>query len=611
MADSSRFFGRGDMFGFIRQQLFAERRNHAPALIGQRGVGKTSILLQLPTHLDARTLTTYIDLSQVRFDEPGGLLAVMADGAREALDTAGISTFRLPPVPDEAPPEGFEQWFGETYLETVLSALRRARQLVFLFDETASLFDALDNGLVPADLPDFLSQLLARDDRLKMLFTLDLADEARAERFTPLADPLLHVRVPYLPPADSEALIRQPSEPFYVVNDDAASAIMTLTGGYPYALHVANQLIFELSASRDHSESVTVADVRVILPQAIAAMDGLYRPVWDRATISEQQIMAGLAVLSENSGGRAVPLVDLRAWLRREADVALDSDNNSLTAVLRRLEYRDILRATPGYGYAFTTGLQQQWLYLYGRLPVLSYSAPSPTSSVPRKRQSIVPTIIILALIGIIGIGLIIGISHLTGNSASGAAQGTPTVTLGVDLLATRYAIDATHTQEAMPTATNTNTATATFTATVTASATDTASATNTATATSTASSTATLTATASPTLTVTPSATNTITATPDPTATASITPSLTATAVRSPTPRPTVTPSQTATLTATSTATLTATGTPSSTSSPTLNRSNSPLPSATAAAANATNTAGPPVTIGVQPTHRLPTASP
>src|SRR5579859_6419155 len=90
MADPARFYGREDIFAFIRQQLYAERRARAVALIGRRGVGKTSILFQLPQHLDARTLTAYIDLSRVAFDEPGGLLIAMADAGRAALDAAGI-----------------------------------------------------------------------------------------------------------------------------------------------------------------------------------------------------------------------------------------------------------------------------------------------------------------------------------------------------------------------------------------------------------------------------------------------------------------------------------------------------------------------------------------
>src|SRR5579859_3666792 len=90
LSDPTRFYGREAVFAFIRQQLYAERRARAVALIGRRGIGKTSILLQLPQHLDARTLTAYIDLSRVAFDEPGGLLAVMADAGRAALDAAGI-----------------------------------------------------------------------------------------------------------------------------------------------------------------------------------------------------------------------------------------------------------------------------------------------------------------------------------------------------------------------------------------------------------------------------------------------------------------------------------------------------------------------------------------
>src|SRR5436305_992252 len=99
--DPARFFGRDEVFAFIRQHLIAGRRAQAVALIGQRGTGKTSVLLQLPNRIEARFVTAYIDLADIRFSEVGGLFATMADAARQALDDAGLSTYRLPPMPED------------------------------------------------------------------------------------------------------------------------------------------------------------------------------------------------------------------------------------------------------------------------------------------------------------------------------------------------------------------------------------------------------------------------------------------------------------------------------------------------------------------------------
>src|SRR4051812_42522645 len=99
--DPALFFGREDVFAFIRQRLIAGRRAQAIAIIGQRGMGKTSVLLQTSQQIEARYLTAYIDLSAVRFDEGGGLFAARADSARQPREGAGLSPSRLPPLPQE------------------------------------------------------------------------------------------------------------------------------------------------------------------------------------------------------------------------------------------------------------------------------------------------------------------------------------------------------------------------------------------------------------------------------------------------------------------------------------------------------------------------------
>jgi len=602
--DPTRFFGRTDVFGFIQQQLIVEHHPHAIGLIGQRGIGKTSLLLQLPTQLGARTLIAYIDLSRVAYDEAGGLLSAMADAARAAFDVVGISTYRLPATPEHVSATELESWFAETYLAVTLSALHNNRRLLFAFDETAALFDALDRHDVNADLPDFLSRLLAHDERLNMLFTLDAADEPRADAFAPLADPLLRRRVSYLDNGAAASLTRQPAAPYYQLQDEAVNAIVALTGGSPFLLHVVNRLLFELSELRGHRGLITLADVRSILPNAIAEADALLRPAWERATSGEQMALAVLAALTETSGGRPIQLDDVRGWLLRESEAPVEE--TSLAATLRRLEYREVIRTFASRRYTFASGLQQQWLLIHG--------TPPPTAAAPLIAAGVSPRRLAVPLIMMIVVGaclvLLIGRLALGAVNIAAAAQ-SPTVTLGLNLAATQHAIDATNTQLAIPTATPTFTPTATFTATATATRTHTATTTPTWTAspthTFTPTHTPTRTATASATATITdsPTVTNTVSRTPSPvppsttfttpplvptsTPTASITRTvrntntITATASLTATPLPSNTPTASITLTATATATpipspsLTPTASDTATDTPTVTPTGTP----------------------------------
>lgn len=382
--DPSRFFGRDAIFAFIRQQLVAERRTRAAAIIGQRGIGKTSLLMQLPVQLDTRTLVAYIDLSRVEYGEIGGLLPVMADAARAALETIGVSTYRLPATPEGASGAELETWFADTYLDVTLSALRQNRRLMFVFDETAALFAAIERQAINVNILEFLSALLARDERMTLLFALDTRDEARADEFALLADPMLRQRVSYLDQSEAETLIRRPAAPFYKLHDEAVGAILALCGGFPYLLHVVNRLIFERSAARDHMGAITVGDVQAILPQAIANADVRLRPAWEGAALNEQRALVALSALTEANGGKPIRLDEVRAWLIRETEEPLDE--TSLAATLRRLEYDEVIRTFASRRYLFATGLQQQWLLIYGDVPDVPPGLPPivSTNAAPR-----------------------------------------------------------------------------------------------------------------------------------------------------------------------------------------------------------------------------------
>src|SRR5258708_22210318 len=120
-SDPALFYGHDDVLAFIRQRLMGGRRPQALGIIGQRGMGKASTLLQVASRVEARYVTAYIDLADVRYEAVGGLFATMADAARQALDAAGVSTHPLPPLPNE-PGLALTARFSGTYLNVTLSA---------------------------------------------------------------------------------------------------------------------------------------------------------------------------------------------------------------------------------------------------------------------------------------------------------------------------------------------------------------------------------------------------------------------------------------------------------------------------------------------------------
>ncbi len=447
--DPSMFFGRETVFTLIRQRLVGGRRPQAVGIIGQRGMGKTSTLLQVRHQIESRYVTAYLDLGEVHFEEVGGLFVAMADAARLAFDSAGLSTYRLPPIP-EGEDVDLWQWFSETYLDVTLSALRNNRRLLFLFDETTKLLDAIDRRDVPADFDMTLSSLIARDERLDIIFAIDAEDEHRLEAFAPLSDPLLHTRLGLLDAESSERLIRRPSSAYYDVQADALDAIIGLTGGHPYLLHVVNALLWERAMSRQQPGPVTLGDVKAVIPQATSEADPVLHQIWTHSTPNERQALVALTALTTTGHGQAVRTENIRAWLLRESEAPLDE--TALASALRRLEYREVLR-TPLKGqknsYTFTAELLHQWLTLKGDVQT---SASLIRSERLASRQLAIPAILLLVL----GVAAALWLGKSMATTSGPDAPNAPTVTLQQNFLATLQALGLTKTALAAPTSTDT-----------------------------------------------------------------------------------------------------------------------------------------------------------
>lgn len=555
-AAPDQFFGREEVFALCRGYLAGGGSPTVPILIGGQGMGKTSILQQLGVHVESRYLIAYFDL-QVWDTASGtpGLLYALTLTARAALERAVGGLVLLPPLPDpEAFPDdlrGWLEWLGETHLEPVLRVDRRLRRLTFALDNLSRLFDAIQNGQVGTDFGSLLSTGLAADDRLAVIFSLRSDDEQRLEAFAPAADPLMRKRIGMLDESAARALISDPPQGVYTLESEAVEGILSMASGHPLLLQVINRLIWERSAGRGHNGSITLADVGAVLPDALSDADPILRPVWEQSTPQEQLALLALTRLIQANGGLPVTAEAVRSWLIRETDEALDE--TAIASALRKLEYQEALRTSQAGRYTFSVGLLHQWL-----LGVIPEETTPPASDRTVPRRLLLPVLLLIGLLA--GAGLLL--TQITQGDRVNSA--VPTLTLPLDVAATRESIAATQTFEALPTATPTTTYTFTYTPTFTP--------------TFTASATFTPTATATFTATFTPSATYT--------ASATFTPSLTATPTQTFTASATYTPSNTHTptftSTATATATATATFTPSPTATPTATFTPTPIPSIT-----------------------------
>ena len=137
VVEPSMFFGRQDVFDWIEQNLSGRFVNHILVIHGQRRVGKTSVLKQIPNHLPSHFIHVFIDLqgrTHTSLDRFHWWLG------REICRAVNLALGASIPVPEH---ELFVQdgdYLAGAFLPEVLSKLGESI-LLLTFDEFDTLSD--------------------------------------------------------------------------------------------------------------------------------------------------------------------------------------------------------------------------------------------------------------------------------------------------------------------------------------------------------------------------------------------------------------------------------------------------------------------------------------
>lgn len=522
------FFGREDVFAFFRQHFVGTAHDHALALIGRRGLGKSSALSQLHAQLEERYLPCVVALGALDLTRgEAALIGALVDDIHVTLERAGASTYRLPdwPAPGEdGAAADVRGWFKHDYLDVTLAALR-TRHLLLVLDDAHLLFDAVTRGVLPADLPQYLRDLLTAYPRLDMALAFDAAFETHLLTIELVNDPALHFRLGELVPEAAEQLIREPMLAAGRYDEGVAEQLLALAGGHPFLLHSICRLLFRRAEERHFSGLITENDLAAVQGAVIDQADEIFGPLWQQATPNERFTLTALVRLDALEPGQRVAFDTVYGWL---TGAGYTMNRTQLAAALRALDYDGLIHAEADT-YTLRARLIAAWITV-NVLP--ADTGPEPASQARMARYvPVVSLIAVIVIVGGLGIAALGGVFDRDDDSGQTAIPGAPTATLSLNMEATERAVFATQTEVARPTDTATVTDTPTLTATLTPSPTPSA--------------TDSPTPTGSPTITRTPTVTLTATATPRPSRTPRPTRTLTPTVTLPPTntPRPTAFP--------------------------------------------------------------------
>lgn len=391
--DATRFYGRHHAFAFFQRYLAGAINEKALVVLGQRGIGKSSLLSQIPLHIDERYVPIWIDVSQLELDDEIGLIATIVDQTRAAMEAVEASTYRLPDFPNPSEVDMLA-WLSDEFLDIALTAVRRERHIVMMFDEAQLLFDAVAHGTFPRDFFRYLQDLLTKHERLDMVAALDILYEAEAIKTAPLDDTTLHYRLLQLDEDEALALIQEPVDG--VLDYEAATLrkLQQLAGGHPFHIHSLCRLLFRLAQERNESE-VGLAEIDAVYTAALEQAGDVVEPLWGRARPNERLCLTALVDLRQHNPEDRFPMSAIQDWL---AETEFPLNQVQLGAALRGLEYMGLVQSDEHSSYYFSSGIQGDWLLQY--TDILAEDKRKPAVAMPPiNRQMIGGGIVIVILV--------------------------------------------------------------------------------------------------------------------------------------------------------------------------------------------------------------------
>ncbi len=341
------FYGRQEVFRFVRETLATPQQN-VLVLYGQRRIGKTSIVLQLPDHLPPD------EFYSIYFDLQGR----EALNLSEVLYGLAVEIARKLPIPSP-------RWadFSDTdyFQSRFLPAVRRKlgdKRLVLLFDEFDMLSqeEASSSDTAATTLFPYLQELVTDEPLLAFVFVVGRRIDELPARFHAIFKRARFMRISVLKRENAIALITNPVKGQLEYAPQALDAILDLTSGHPYFTQVVCHELFNYLHPPDR-RLVAPQDVTDVLDGVMERGAGGFTWFWEGLPHAEQFILSAIARVTEEGGVATEAQISqilrqYRIWLL----------GIELSSAPQRLVEWEMLKEHDAGGYQFAIELVRRWV---------------------------------------------------------------------------------------------------------------------------------------------------------------------------------------------------------------------------------------------------------
>jgi GTPase SAR1 family protein len=350
------FYGRADMFAYIKEHLPAGEQQNIIVLYGERRTGKTSLLYQITRHLPQPFLPVFIDLQGAAGKKEDKFWHYLAKCIYDSILEKGYSLEK--PELEHFRQSDPSEHFRREFLNKVKLAIPENIPIL-LVDE----FDVLEKSVRAGDLPksvfDNLRSVMQHVDRLGFIFagTYDIT-KLGEEYWSILFNTALWKKIELLDKDTFRLLVEDPVKNFFKYDELALDRIWQMTSGHPFFVQL---ICHELVSYRNENRLtyLTVQDVDNVIEDVIDQGQVHLGYMWEGLAREKKQFLVVASELLQSKG------LAVASEIRK----ALSSYNLTVDVeeALKELKAKAILTEKEGQ-YDFPIGLVHKWIYLTKKL---------------------------------------------------------------------------------------------------------------------------------------------------------------------------------------------------------------------------------------------------
>ena len=303
VTEAGMFFGREDIFDWVERSLPGRYVDHILVIHGQRRVGKTSVLKQLPNRLPERYIPVFFDLQGRTHTTLERFLWWLAREITRVLKQDHGVVIPMPKVEAFAEdPEHLESQFLPS-----LQPQLGDRNLLLTFDEFDSLEEADVKEVLARPLIEYLKRL-TRQEGLNFIFSIGSTGhklENMQASYTEFFKAALYKEISFLGREDTFDLIRQPVQGLIEYDSKAVNRIYQITSGHPYFSQLVCHELFS-RCQKTGGRRIGEQDVEAVLDDVVERGTVNLKFVWDEASDLEKWALGCLAHMKDRADTRTL-----------------------------------------------------------------------------------------------------------------------------------------------------------------------------------------------------------------------------------------------------------------------------------------------------------------